>query len=125
MSDDGADLNMPAEGAMKAVLGGEQPEQMSDAEFERMIRTAELEHSYGGCANRYARLVLEHLEAHPEDQAITDAFELHKKLQVSREDRENCLEQLTGFMAGWGVNAARHILKMRPVANPAIVTINV
>jgi hypothetical protein len=71
MSDDGADLNMPAEGAMRAALGGPQPERLSDDEFARRIRTAVRPEpadsdSYDAAATYAARLVLEFLEQHPE-----------------------------------------------------------
>lgn len=34
-------------------------------------------------------------------------------------------DDLTGFMWGWAVNAARHILKLGAVPNPAIITVGV
>lgn len=124
MSNDGADLNMAADGAMKAVLGGEQPDRMSDVDFEQMIRTAGNNGAfdYGGCANRFARLALEYLEAHPEAAAF-DAHGVYDALaaNASPDDRDQVLNELTGFMVGWGVNAARHIMKLRPVPNPAII----
>ena len=125
MSDDGADLNMPADGAMKAVLGGEQPERLDDAAFAQKIRTAERVHSYDGCATRCARLVLEYLESHPEAHAKDANGDLYDlvKASVSPEDRKEVMGELTGFMWGWAVNAARHVLKLKPVPNPAIITI--
>jgi hypothetical protein len=125
MSDDGANLKIPAEAAMRAVLGAEsEPKRMSDEEFEQMIRTAESTDSYDGCANRAARLVLEYMEANPSTVNL-DVWQLYDTLKptVSEMDRKECLEQTTGFMMGWAVNAARHILKMKPVPNPAIITI--
>jgi len=135
MSQDGADLNIPAEAAMKAVIGGEKPTPMTDAEFEAMIRNASDASGYSGAANVFARQVLEFLEAHPEylDRGSMDDVEypngfdqpavmkqkglytLMKEAGVQIEDG------LSGFMVGWGVNAARHILKQKPVANPAIL----
>ena len=127
MSRDGADLNMRADAAMEAVLGGEQPARMTDAQFEQMIRSASLSDatfSYESCANRYARLCLEYLEAHPESHSLNaDALYDALKPAVSTEDRERVLGELTRFMGGWGANAARHILKLHSVPNPAIITI--
>lgn len=125
MSQDGADLNMAADGAVKAALGGEQPERMSDEDFAAMIRGASNAGSYGGCANVIARGMLEHLERHPES-AILDVFGLYdatKSDPLTPQTVRDAMAESTGFMAGWAANAARHILKLNPVANPAIIEI--
>src|SRR2546426_5572312 len=68
-SDDGADLGIGCEDGMKTVLGGKQPEPMSDVEFEKMVRQAPADMSTYDSAGAYAaRLVLEFLEAHPDQQ---------------------------------------------------------
>ncbi len=124
MSDDGADLNMPAAGAMKAALGGDQPERLSDEAFEAMIRQATDAGSYDGCANVAARAVLEHLEAHPEHLALDAEGGLYDHVKASASaEAKAAFSEMTGFMWGWAVNAARHILKQKPVPNPAIVEI--
>lgn len=126
MSDDGANLNIKCDAAMKAVLGGDEPETLSDAEFASMIRGATVQQSggYEGCANRAARLVLEHLEAHPDAIALSgDDLYAAVKGEATREDLDHVLSELTGFMWGWAVNAARHVLKRSSLPNPAILTI--
>ena len=40
MMADGAHLNMGAESAMKAIVGGKEPESMTEEGCEKMIRTA-------------------------------------------------------------------------------------
>ena len=124
MSQDGADLNVGAEAGLKAVLGcKDEPKRMSDVAFERMIREATRCDTYGSCANRFARLVLEYLEAHPEFDGDANATYDAVCIGATKADLAECLEELTGFMVGWGVNAARHILKRAPKANPAILEI--
>jgi hypothetical protein len=155
MSDDGADLNMPAEGAMKAIMGGEQPKRLSDEEFEQKIRTAEGTGSYDDTATYAARLVLEFLEAHPEhrdtpieaegawrapDGHFLTPEELRESLPEGavyarvREGLYDVMKEagvpidgldLTGFMWGWAANAGRHVLGLAHQPNPAIVEVNV
>jgi hypothetical protein len=103
------------------------PEELMFKEFETRIRNITLEEgmkSYDNCADRFARLVLEHYEKYPEHRSL-DANNTYSvvKLSCSVEDRNEILNNLTGFMVGWGVNAAKVILKIDPVPNPAIVEI--
>jgi hypothetical protein len=136
MSDDGADLNMPAEQAMHAALGGPQPERLSDEEFERRIRTAPaITKDYDAAANYAARLVLEFLEEHPEhhDTPIEAEGEIHNGEYVRvRDGLYDVMKaagvplaelELTGFQWGWAANAARHILGLEHQPNPAIIEI--
>jgi hypothetical protein len=135
MSDDGADLNMPAEGAMRAALGGPQPERLSDEEFEQHIRAAEPTDDYGGIATYAARLVLEFLEAHPEhsDTPIEAEGEFRGREYVKvRDGLYDVMKEagvplaeldLTGFQWGWAANAARNVLGLEHQPNPAIVEI--
>jgi hypothetical protein len=154
MSDDGADLNMPAEQAMRAVLGGDQPERLTDEDFERMIRTAAPGGGYDGTANYAARLVLEFLETHPEHRGtpieaegefqingrkaepweLRDADGPRPEYVKIRDGLYDVMKEagvpladldLTGFMWGWAANAARHVLGLRAQPNPAIVEVNV
>jgi hypothetical protein len=136
LSDDGADLNIPAEAALRAVLGGEQPESLSDEAFEQQIRTAPLDPAdYGAAATYAARLCLEFLEAHPEHHATPieavgewrdgeyvmvrpGLYDVMKAAGVPLSDL-----QLSGFQWGWASNAARHLLGLDHQPNPAIVTL--
>ena len=121
---DGAHLGMGAEAAMKAVIGGGDGPSDPDAalrELEAEIRRASAEPpmTYDSTANLAARIVLEHLERHPQDRAI-DEHEVYQRLRSQLDPLD-----LTGFMWGWAVNAARAILELPPVPNPAILVIEV
>lgn len=155
MSDDGADLGITADSALKVVLGGEPQEEQvtrTPAEMRAMIEAAPLDAGgYGGCANACARLVLGFMERHPETHRMpadskhewptkadgsTDwnatptvieegVYEAIKRLEpeLYEQHREHIFGELTGFMWGWAVNAAKYCLDLPPVPNPAIVTI--
>lgn len=147
---DGADLNIPAEAALRAVLGGGEPERLSDDEFEQRIRTAVGTDGYDAASNYAARLVLEFLLAHPEHRDTP--IEAEGEWQVNgrpltRDELRSRLPEgaeyvcvrpglydvmkaagvpiadcdLTGFQWGWAANAARHVLGLEPQPNPAIV----
>lgn len=45
-------------------------------------------------------------------------------INLHMDNYDKCLSQLTGYMWGWAVNAARYALDLPPTPNPAIVTIN-
>lgn len=108
--------------------------------------------SYDGGATYCGKLVLDFYEAHPEalewpaeqqyevsDEPPADGkgFQMGEKWHVpigpdlyesvkthsTKEDYEKCFSELTGFMWGWAVNAARYALSQRPVPNPALVEI--
>lgn len=151
---DGAHLNVGAANAMKTILGGDEPEPMTDEEFEAMIREAPLSPGmwdYGAYANATARIVLEAYERWPQLQEMADthvylsdsngfadwnvngigsAVVLNRTLydvikQIYPEHYEAIFIELSGFQWGWAVNAARKILDLGPLPNPAIVTIGV
>lgn len=148
MSEDGADLGVGAEKAMKAVLGGPQPEdedRMDPVQFEAYIMSATKEdaNTYDGCARYAARLILEHFKANPANANIPTEhqFKRDENGRAIFEDgnliptgERNLTEvmfknpdfkdlDLTGFMWGWAVNAARRCLELPSVPNPAIITI--
>lgn len=108
--------------------------------------------SYGGCGNRAAGLVLEFMGRHPEAATMPadsehdwpkradgstdwDATPTLKTMGVweymKQEEpdwfkaHDNTWDELTGFLWGWAVNAARYCLALPPVPNPAIFTISV
>jgi len=152
MSDDGADLGVDAKRALGVVLGGdEQPteeERKSVAEMRETLLAAPIEStSYEGTANACARLILEAWEKYPNVRDVPSENEylrgpdgktvlepwvsitkdLHPVLKEIYKDNKAAtavLSDLTGFMWGWAVNAARRCSDMPQVPNPAIVTIH-
>ena len=149
MSIDGADLGVPADKAMRAAIGGEQPtedDMMDPVQFEQYLLSAQPnEATYEGTARYAARLILEHLKKNPADASIPterqyerDAngrLALDKNGDLIKTDERNLGDVmfatypefhelgLTGFQWGWAVNAARRCLELPSVPNPAIVTI--
>lgn len=149
---DGAHMNIGAESALGAVLGSEEtPERMTDEEFERVIRTAPIAPGLGyeGGANACARIILDAYEAYPELQDMTDSrtylhladgdIDWSNPISTNRTltdvikrlypegtpEHDHVIVDLTGFMWGWAVNAARKVLGLGPVPNPALVTIEI
>jgi hypothetical protein len=97
---------------------------------------------YGLSARIAARCILEHMEAHPADRASSPTGEWTAEEQAefrrsgavpapkrdwyaaTKETHPQIADLgLTGFQVGWAVNAARNILGLGPVRNPAILTI--
>lgn len=72
------------------------------------------------------------MNEHPEEtfpfnltDYVKDGPDLYQTLKEARPDLvEGTLEELTGFMWGWAVNAARYVSGLPAVPNPAIVTID-
>lgn len=150
---DGAHLNIGAERAMKTIVDGkEQPPAMTDEEFEAMVRNAPIsgELSYESASSAAARIVLEAYEEYPQLRELSDEcvylrdsngniewgneggkmihlnvtlYDVIKKLHKEGTAERDVLVDLTGFMWGWAMNAARKILGLGPVPNPAMWTI--
>ena len=140
MSSDGAHLGINAEDSMKAVLGGEQPKKrMSPIEMREYLMSQEGPGGYDGTAAYCAKLVLEAMLADPSLASIPADTKwdfnapkvdgkyvvITKGLYETLKERGTPLDQLdlTGFMWGWAVNAARYCVELEPVPNPAIITI--
>lgn len=155
MSDDGADMGIGAESALKVILGGQPEEEQvkrSPAELRAIIEaTSDQPDSYDSTANAAAKIVLNFLERHPEcalfpadsvrewpkkadgstdysvDPTITQegVWDAIKRLEPEtyEKHRERIFGQLTGFMWGWAVNAAKYCLDLPPVQNPAIISL--
>lgn len=143
---DGAHLGVGAERALKTILGGEPqpaPEERQTAEQMRdeILATTVDPHTYGGTANYAAKLILEWLLADPlraqgpaenvydngpdgqmlwvDGHAVVKErgwYDLMKADGIALDTLD-----LTGFMWGWAVNAARRCLELPPVPNPAII----
>ena len=106
--------------------------------------------SYAGAATACARLILEAWKKYPqllevphksvylhsddgqmfwrdtEPRCVVLIPGLHtalKALYADREDAQQVLRDLTGFMWGWAVNAALRCIDQPPAPNPAILTV--
>jgi len=126
------------------------PDPLTDEEFEKMIRTAPMSgdgFDYDTCSEVCARLVLEAYEKYPVLQTLpmesryltfadgksdfdnfyaidTTIYDVMRKLYDDNSNEYKLIfSSLSGFMWGWAVNAARNILGLGPVPNPALITI--
>ena len=143
---DGAQHGIGAEASMRACIGGEKPDELETAEdMEARIRSAPLScDGYDTTATATARIILEAMERWPELQEVPSEARyitlgkagdegwrmiatprgLHDVLKdIHGEGSVECkvLEDLTGFMWGWAVNAARRCLSLNEVSNPALL----
>lgn len=141
---DGAHLGVSAGRALATILGGEsQPadeEQKSQEEFAAWIRSApeslkdiggEDRYSEGSrwLARRYllvmeewfARSMYQRRPWSPRYLSMSDAAWADFKTKWPKDAEE--AGGMTGFMHGWAFNAARNVLGMSPVGNPALLTL--
>lgn len=143
MSGDGAHLGLSAESSMKAAMGSDEPIQpMTMEEFVASVRSATKAdaRTYDGTARYAARLIVDWLLTDPrrasgptenvyangdDGRMVWPAVVLEhgwydrmKADGIPLDDLD-----LTGFMWGWAVNAARRCVELPAVPNPAIVTI--
>jgi len=155
MSDDGADLGYGMDAALRGALGGEEPPRRMtvDEMREHILSAPDKPESYDDCGRAVAKAVLDFLGRHPEAHAMpadsehewpkkpdgeTDwngtptvrvegLYDYMKRVEPEwyAAYRPGVFEGMTGFMWGWGVNAARRCLYLDPVPNPAIVTIGI
>lgn len=77
--------------------------------------------TYDGVARYTAKVLLDYLRSHP-DAAQMDANTLFDAASEANDGILDALD-LTGFMVGWAVNAARRCVELDPVDNPALFTI--
>jgi hypothetical protein len=140
---DGAHLGYGAEAAMKAVMGDKSPVERETAGqmFERIMATSRDDaNTYDGVATYMAKLIIVAFQADPAlaDQPIDNVYGrnldgstdfdtvvtpgLWEVLRDRLDPADRCPD-MTGFMWGWAVNAARRCLELGPVPNPAIITI--
>jgi hypothetical protein len=152
---DGAHLHLTADAAMKAVVAGvPPPELLTDEAFEQMIRQAPYPETweedgvgYAAYANYTARLILEMYEQYPMlrdvpsewvfirnthgdpnydlGSAVTTIDDIFKRLHPDGTPGRKVYSELSGFQWGWAMNAARSILRLGPVPNPAILTVHI
>ncbi len=145
---DGAHLNIGAESAMKTILGSKDEEEPLSAEaFEKKIREATIldgdDFDYDAASAFTARLVLEAYERYPMLRDHSDNTEyltgkdgkidwnnpiptnrtLYEIIKRIYPEHLSVFRDLTGFMWGWAVNAARNILDLGPLPNPALMTL--
>lgn len=146
MSDDGADMGITAGRALKTVLGGEPSpspdEGMTPQEMAAYLESVPLTPAdYDDAGRACGRIVLKYLRAHPEDAMLPangeykfNGYEniplivtpgIHDQMKQKAPELAKGLRGLglTGFLFGWGVNAAMYALDLPSVPNPAIVTI--
>jgi hypothetical protein len=151
-SDDGAHLGYGMEAALKGVMGGEEPpKRMTAGDMREYILAApDQPTNYDDYGRAVAKLVLGFLERHPEASdkpadsehewptkpdgtpdwnatpsiTVEGLYDYIKRVEPDwKEANQHVFGEMTGFMWGWGVNAARRCLELPPVPNPAIVTI--
>ena len=131
---DGAHLGVTARRALGTILGGEPPpkeaEQLAHEEFALHIRSTEhaLEDvlkneddadAYSAASRWLAKRFLLLMEQGCKPDDLWDAF------KNKWPDDEEEAGGMTGFMHGWATNAALHTLKLPPIPNPALLTIEV
>ncbi len=143
---DGAHQGIGAERALKTILGGEPlptKDEGDDREgMERRIFSVSYPlTTYDDAALYTAPFILTTLRAHPEiaaqpvDTEYDGENSAHDRIVVARkgwpellkevdaDGYEKAVDEITGFMGGWAVNAVRFVLDLPAVSNPAIIEI--
>jgi len=144
---DGAQQGIGAKRALDTILGGEpaptEDEGMSREQMERRIMAVAdgPPQDYDDAALYTAKFILTTLRAHPEiaSQPVDGAIDLVNSTpdhiivtrkgwsdllkEVDPTGYQEAVDEITGFMWGWACNAARYVLDLPEVPNPAIMTI--
>lgn len=128
MSEDGADIGYSPLQGMHGALGGEQVEEEDRIkDMAEYLDTAPSDiQTYDDAARRLGKVFLDYLREQPEarDLSVEGLYSTVKESgyfdQVSYDP-----DGMSGFQVGWAANAARSALNLPPVANPAILTIEV
>lgn len=140
---DGAHMGVGAERALGTILGGEeQPEpeeRMDPVKMRAEIEAQEGPSDYNGTAMYAAKLILHYFLDDPARAQYPNETEYEKNAdgstdfsrvktpdlyaRMKADGIDLAALDLTGFMWGWAVNAARYCVELPPVPNPAIVTI--
>lgn len=153
MSSDGAHVGVGAERALSTILGGEpEPAEtgektMSPVEMRKHLEAAQ-PNFYDGTAAYAGKLILHFLLDDPTRTSIPteNVYDMERfraegepwnrfgeylsepgLYEVMKDAGEPWNEigrlDLTGFMWGWAVNAARYCVELPPKPNPALLTI--
>jgi hypothetical protein len=126
MSVDGAHMGVSADRALETILGGKPSpsadEQMDAETFRKWILSADNADSYGEAARLGAKYVLEFLTDHPEYDRAHNTHEIFDATVEAHPEFKPVLDEFTGFMVGWSVNAARRCLELPPLKNPAVIS---
>jgi len=136
MLPDGAHLNMDAKQSLGVILGGEEhpskDELGSDESFAEWIRSAPMDFggdlSYSEASRRIANLYLQVLEDGRSSKQVSGCAREWDIWRVAKKrwpELTSGASGASGFMHGWAFNAARHVLSMPPVQNPALFELQI
>jgi len=147
-SNDGAFQGYTVDEALGVIVGGksEPKKTKTKIEMKEYIEDApDNPQTYDETARAAAKIVLSFLERHPEAHNMPADSDIEfdgkadwNSYHITREGLSDyikriepelwnnpILDELTGFMWGWAVNAARSALNLSPVPNPALLTIQI
>lgn len=103
---------------------------MTDEEFRDYILSApglevidnlEGMEGYEAFGRLAAKLTYEHLQQYPEDNQL-EAWDLYDRVEETHPDMKQL--DLTGFMWGYAMQSAEHLLKLQLKPNPALLTLS-
>jgi len=132
-----ADSSDPTLSNLQTIVGAEPPptadERRSTGELASLIEASTLDHfpahdaiddtHYDAQALFAAKCVIWTMRSYPHLAAVDDE-ELYREVKrLASPAARLSLGSLTGFMWGWAVNAARAVLELEPLPNPAIVDV--
>lgn len=129
MSADGAQQGVSAGDALDVILGGKDPDDVGESTTAEMARRVmgthllDVDGDYGRMGDWTAHMYVDTavlLGYFPDDTYAATK----ERLGEGSAEYEN-LTQISGFMHGWAENAARAILELPEVPNPALVTISI
>lgn len=130
---DGAHMGIGPNRALETILGGAPPPEVTDPSEQLLKMRADIlaaprasdpkaMSDYETCAMSVAREILEwawaNFERFSDDERVV--YDAMKADGVPLQELG-----LTGFQWGWAFNAARAVMSLPPVPNPAIVTVAV
>lgn len=123
MSDE-AYLGLKASDAMKSALGDaeEKPRMRAEEMMTYLESAPEDPRSYDDAARCAGKRVLTYLRAHPE-AARLKAYAVAEAMERNGASLRDL--DLTVFMLGWAVNAARRCCELDEVQNTAIITFSI